>query len=82
MVTLVLLGALLLVWQFALQAFAWGLGSRLALGGAARRLRRGAPLLLAVDRAPRAVPAARRDDRPRGARRRACRRRTMQIGAY
>jgi hypothetical protein len=29
MVTLFLLGALLLVWQFALQAFAWGLGSRL-----------------------------------------------------
>jgi hypothetical protein len=29
MMTLVLLGALLLVWQFALQAFAWGLGSRL-----------------------------------------------------
>ena len=29
MMTLVLLGALLLVWQFALKAFAWGLGSRL-----------------------------------------------------
>ena len=29
MMTLVLLGVLLLVWQFALKAFAWGLGSRL-----------------------------------------------------